>query len=73
MTVHIKRPHNARYIAHARKYGCRKWVKVGEDRKSEGAAAKDMLKAFLGGDYKRAIVAMHEHYYDPVKIMELCK
>lgn len=72
-SVHIKFPKNPEYIAHARKPGYRKWEKVGKIRKSKDAAAKDMLKAFLTGKYKRAIVAMHEDWYDPTKLMEIVK
>jgi len=73
MRVHIKFPKSPTFVAHARRPGHRNWEIVGKFRKSKDAAAKDMLRAFLTGDYKRAIVALYEPYYDPVKLMEIYK
>ena len=69
---HINVPHGD-YIAHARRPGYRKWEKGGKVRKSKKAAAHDMLRAFLTGKYKRAIVALHQEWYEPMKLMELVK
>jgi len=63
---------NIFYIARVRHGRFHYWREKSRHR-SYRAAATAMVKAFIGGGYKRADVLMTSDYYDPVQLCELVR
>jgi hypothetical protein len=69
--VHIYRGTNRQFRGMVRRPGYQKWEAAGPWRKQKDTAAKDMLRKFLKGDYKRGNVWFISDYYDPVAVIEM--
>tara|TARA_Y100000310_G_scaffold21356_2_gene20629 strand:+ start:4122 stop:4349 length:228 start_codon:yes stop_codon:yes gene_type:complete len=71
--IHINRGINRRWRGMVRRPGYQKWEPAGPWRKKKDTAAKDMLRKFLSGNFKRGHVWFISDYYDPVPVIQMHK
>jgi hypothetical protein len=71
--VHINRPSSTKFIARARRIGCRNYELIGSPTKSRIKAEMQMAREFSRGEYKRADVLIYADCYEPTMVVEMVR